>query len=239
MSNDHLLLVVGKSTTGKSMSLNGLDNPEGVMYLNCENGKRLPFRSKFKEYTITDPLQVYEAFTAAEGMPHIHTIIVDSLTYLMDMYESVYVLTSTNTMKSWGDYAQFFKNLMQQYVAKSSKKVIFIAHTRDSYNESEMVRETSVPVKGSLQSNGIESYFTCVIAAKKVKVNDLVKYKSELLNITEEEKMLEYKHVFQTRLTRDTVNERIRNPVGLFSTDETFIDNSVQSVLNRLETYYK
>lgn len=239
MSNDHLLLVVGKSTTGKSMSLNGLDNPEGVMYLNCENGKRLPFRSKFKEYTITDPLQVYEAFTAAEGMPHIHTIIVDSLTYLMDMYESVYVLTSTNTMKSWGDYAQFFKNLMQQYVAKSSKKVIFIAHTRDSYNESEMVRETSVPVKGSLQSNGIESYFTCVIAAKKVKVNDLVKYKSDLLNITEEEKMLEYKHVFQTRLTRDTVNERIRNPVGLFSTDETFIDNSVQSVLNRLETYYK
>lgn len=128
---------------------------------------------------------------------------------------------------------------MQQYVAKSSKKVIFIAHTRDSYNESEMVRETSVPVKGSLQSNGIESYFTCVIAAKKVKVNDLVKYKSDLLNITEEEKMLEYKHVFQTRLTRDTVNERIRNPVGLFSTDETFIDNSVQSVLNRLETYYK
>lgn len=239
MSNDHLLLVVGKSTTGKSMSLNGLDNPEGVMYLNCENGKRLPFRSKFKEYTITDPLQVYEAFTAAEGMPHIHTIIVDSLTYLMDMYESVYVLTSTNTMKSWGDYAQFFKNLMQQYVAKSSKKVIFIAHTRDSYNESEMVRETSVPVKGSLQSNGIESYFTCVIAAKKVKVNDLAKYKSDLLNITEEEKMLEYKHVFQTRLTRDTVNERIRNPVGLFSTDETFIDNSVQSVLNRLETYYK
>ena len=221
------------------MSLNGLDNPEGVMYLNCENGKRLPFRSKFKEYTITDPLQVYEAFTAAEGMPHIHTIIVDSLTYLMDMYESVYVLTSTNTMKSWGDYAQFFKNLMQQYVAKSPKKVIFIAHTRDSYNESEMVRETSVPVKGSLQSNGIESYFTCVIAAKKVKVNDLVKYKSDLLNITEEEKMLEYKHVFQTRLTRDTVNERIRNPVGLFSTDETFIDNSVQSVLNRLETYYK
>lgn len=239
MSNDHLLLVVGKSTTGKSMSLNGLDNPEGVMYLNCENGKRLPFRSKFKEYTITDPLQVYEAFTAAEGMPHIHTIIVDSLTYLMDMYESVYVLTSTNTMKAWGDYAQFFKNLMQQYVAKSSKKVIFIAHTRDSYNESEMVRETSVPVKGSLQSNGIESYFTCVIAAKKVKVNDLAKYKSDLLNITEEEKMLEYKHVFQTRLTRDTVNERIRNPVGLFSTDETFIDNSVQSVLNRLETYYK
>lgn len=100
MSNDHLLLIVGKSTTGKSMSLNGLDNPEGVMYLNCENGKRLPFRSKFKEYTITDPLQVYEAFTAAEGMPHIHTIIVDSLTYLMDMYESVYVLTSTNTMKA-------------------------------------------------------------------------------------------------------------------------------------------
>lgn len=156
--NDQLVLLGGKAATGKSASLMGLANPEGVMYLNTESGKKLPFRSRFKEFTITDPLQVYEAFTKAEEMPDIHTIVVDSLTYLMDMYESVYVLPSTNTMKAWGDFAQFFKKLMQQHVAGSSKNVVFTAHTLDEYNEGEMVMDTKVPVKGALKNNGISLF---------------------------------------------------------------------------------
>lgn len=62
--------------------------------------KKLPFRSKFKEYTITDPEQIEEAFEEVEGMDDIHTIVIDSLTYLMDMYESLFVINSTNTMKA-------------------------------------------------------------------------------------------------------------------------------------------
>lgn len=133
----------------------GLQNQEGVMYLNCEAGKKLPFRAKFKQYTITDPLQINEAFDAAEKMADVHTIVVDSLTYLLDMYESVYVLNSSNTMQAWGQFSQYFKVLMQQYVAKSTKNVIFTAHTSDTMNESEMLMETKVPVKGSLKNNGI------------------------------------------------------------------------------------
>lgn len=37
-SNDHLVLLCGKSATGKSASLMGLEKQEGVMYLNCESG---------------------------------------------------------------------------------------------------------------------------------------------------------------------------------------------------------
>ena len=98
--NDNLVLVVGKSATGKSVSLKDLPNPEGVMYLNCEAGKKLPFRAKFKQYTITDPMQVLEALDHAETQPDIHTVVVDTLTYLMEMYESIYVLNSANTMKA-------------------------------------------------------------------------------------------------------------------------------------------
>lgn len=36
--NDHLVLLCGKSATGKSASLMQLEKPEGVMYLNCESG---------------------------------------------------------------------------------------------------------------------------------------------------------------------------------------------------------
>ena len=236
--NDNLVLISGKSSTGKSASLMGLENPEGVMYLNCEAGKKLPFRAKFKQYTITDPLQVFEAFEAAEGMDGIHTIVIDTLTYLMDMYESVYVYNSPNTQKAWGDFAQYFKALMQNYVAKSTKNVIFLAHTSDSLNESEMSMETKVPVKGSIKNNGVESYFSVVISSKKVPLKALKDYGSDLLNITPDEEALGFKYVFQTRLTKDTVGERMRGPLGLFETKETFIDNNAQLVLNRLHEYY-
>ena len=216
----------------------GLEKPTGVMYLNCEAGKKLPFKSKFKEYIITDPLQVIEAFDAAETMPEIHTIVVDSLTYLLDMYESVYVLPSTNGMKAWGDFAQYFKNLMQQNVAKSTKNVVFTAHTMDTLNESEMLMETKVPVKGSLKNNGIESYFSVIITSKKVALKALKDYSSKLLSITPEEEALGLKYIFQTKITKETVNERLRGPLGLFETKETFMDNNLQLVLNRLKQYY-
>jgi hypothetical protein len=216
----------------------GLEDQAQVMYLNCEAGKKLPFRTKFKQFVITDPLQVYEAFDAAETMPEVHTIVVDSLTYLLDMYESLYVLNSANTMKAWGDFAQYFKTLMQQHVARSTKSVIFTAHTADTLNEAEMLMETKVPVKGSLKNNGIESYFTVVIASKKVALKQLANYKSDLLTITPEEEALGFKYVFQTKLTKETVNERLRGPLGLFDTNETYMDNNMQLVLNRLREYY-
>ena len=211
------------------------------MYLNCENGKKLPFKSKFKEYTIVDPNQVYEAFAEAEKRPEIHTIVIDTLTYLMDMYESVKVLNSTNTMQAWGQYAQYMKLLMSQVVAKSTKNVVFLAHTTDILNEAEMVNETMVKVSRSLMNQGIESFFTCVISTKKVamaKLEDKIA-KSPLFKITQDNKDDGFKYVFQTRLTKETVNERIRSPMGMWPRNETYIDNNLQNVINRLHQYYK
>ena len=241
MNNNHLVLVSGKSSSGKSASLLNMDKPEGVMYLNCENGKKLPFKSKFKELTVTDPDQVYQAFAEAEKMKDVHTIAIDSLTYLMDMYESTKVLNSTNTMQAWGQYAQYMKILMSQIVAKSTKNVVFLAHTSDVLNEAEMVNETMVKVKGSLMNQGIESFFTCVISTKKVpltKLEDKVA-KSPIFKATPDNKEDGFKYVFQTRLTKETVNERIRSPMGMWSRNETYIDNNLQNVINRLHEYYK
>lgn len=238
MNNDHLTLISGKTATGKSASLRNLPNPAGVMYLNCESNKRLPFKSGFMELAIVDPLQIYEGFTEAETLPDIHTIVVDSLTFMMDMYESVHVLTAVNSMKAWGEYAQFFKVLMSQYVAKSTKNVVFIAHTLDVLNETEMVNEVIVKVKGSLMNTGIESFFSNVISSKKLTLKKLSDYSNSMLNISDEEKMLGFKYVFQTRLTKDTVNERIRAPMGMWSPEETFIDNNLVHVLDRLHKYY-
>ena len=137
-----------------------------------------------------------------------------------------------------GDYAQYFINLMNEGVAKSDKFFIFTAHTSDIYNEAEMVSECMVKVKGSLMNNGIESRFTNVISTKKIPLNKLSGYENDLLIITPEEEMLGFKYVFQTRLTKETVNERIRAPLGMWEINETYIDNNTQHVINRLKEYY-
>lgn len=238
MSNRNLVLIGGKSAAGKTASLRNLKDPKGVLYLNCEAGKELPFAGGFRVKTITHPSQVPAIFTKAEDTPAIHTIVIDSLTYLMDMYESQLVLPAANGMKAWGDYAQFFKNMMQQQVAASRLNIIFLAHTSDVLNEGDMIMETMVKVKGSLMNQGIESYFNNVITAKKIPLTELEGQESSMLNITEEEEMLGFKYVFQTRLTKKTVNERIRGPLAMWSTKEVFIDNDLQMVLDHLHTYY-
>lgn len=236
--NDHLVLISGKSATGKSSCLRNIRNQDKWIYLNCEAGKRLPFRNKFRTMNITDPMQVYNVFEQAEQHAEIEGIIVDSITYLMDMFEAVYVNNAADTRKAWGNYSTYFKNLMQLYVAKSSKKVLMTAHTLDQLNETEMVVETKVPVKGALKNQGIESYFSIVIASKKMPVSEAEKITNSLLNITPQEKAMGAKYVFQTLITGKTTNDRIRGPMGLFEIEETFIDNDIQLVLDRLEEYY-
>ncbi len=140
---------------------------------------------------------------------------------------------------SWGDYAQFFSNvLMQDCVANSTKRVIFLAHTVDVMNELEQTMETLVKVKGSIMNTGVEAAFTTVIASKKVSLRALVDIQNPMLNITEDEQEDGFKYVFQTRLTKGTVGERIRAPMGMFKRNELFIDNDLQSILDRLDQYY-
>lgn len=237
--NDQLILIAGFSGEGKSASLRSIRNQESWVYLNCEAGKRLPFRNSFNNVRVSDPYEVWSYFDECiENKDQVDGIIIDSSTFLMDMFESTYVLNSANTMQAWGQYAQFFKVLMQQKVTKFGKPVIIIAHLLDELDEKSMEVKTKVPVKGSLKNNGIEAYFSTVVVAKKVPVKELEKYGSKLLEITEEERELGYKHVFQTRPTKQTTGYRVRSPMGMFDKAETFIDNDAQKLLDHLNEFY-
>lgn len=237
-TNDQLVLICGPSASGKSASLRNILNPEGVMYFNCEAGKKLPFPTKFKQGTVVEPYQVHKGFEKAETKPNIHTLIVDSITFLMDMFETQHVYNAADTMKGWANFAQYFKTLMQYYVPSSKKTIIMTAHVQTILNESDMVLEKKVPIKGSLKANGVESYFSTVIASKVMPVEKLEPYSNKLLTITPEEEAVGIKYVFQTKLTKETVNERIRSSMGMWDTSETFIDNDIQLVMNRLKEYY-
>lgn len=239
-TNDQLILIGGQSAGGKSASLRNIRNQERWAYFNTEAGKRLPFRNKFQNFRIDDPYQVWGGFDEMIENPELTDgAIIDSSTFLMDMFESQFVLNSTNSQKAWGDYAQFFKVLMQEKVVRYGKPVIVIAHVREELDEATHSMKTSVPIKGALKNNGIEAYFSTVVEALKVPLKDLEPYKNSMLTISEEEEELGLKYVFQTRLTKGTVGKRIRSPMGMFSKEETFIDNDAQKLLDHLAEFYR
>lgn len=246
--SNRLVLIGGMATSGKSASLMAIKNPEGVMYLNAE-GKQLPFRSKFKEHRITDPLQVYEALdyiTNPESGKPFHTLVIDSFTFLMDMYEQQYVVDNPpltkqgakDSLAGWGNYAMFGRRLFLDHMAKCPKNKIVLGHTKEVYNDKELVREVKIDVKGSLNGKGIEAFFSTIINAKRVDLETLKGFENKFLEITPEDEINGFKYVFQTRLTKETSGERIRSPMGMWDMSETYIDNNVQHVIDRLDEYY-
>lgn len=236
--NDHLVLIGGESTTGKSASLRNLRDPEGVAYLNLEVNKKLPFPAKFKQVSVVDPLQVEAYISSISAKASAHTIIVDSLTFMLDAWKTMYLHKAKDTQKAWGQFAEFFKELMQQTVASSPKNIIFTAHTLTKLNEQSMMMETCIPVQGSLKNNGIEAFFSTIVYTKVLPVALLKQYENSNLTFTEDEEEIGLKHVFQTRLTKETVGDKIRSNMGMWDKNETYIDNDAQILLDRLTQYY-
>lgn len=93
-------MVCGVSGSGKSASLRNLKPANGVLYLNAEASKKLPF-AESKDFVepkkALKAKEFLQAIAQAESMPHIHTIVIDTVSFLMDMFESQEVLTATNT----------------------------------------------------------------------------------------------------------------------------------------------
>lgn len=237
--NNQAIVIAGFSGVGKSRSLKNLTNQDKWVYINTENNKPLPFKNEFKSINVTDPLMVPDILDdCIENQDKIDGVILDSLTFLMDMVESQLVLTASDTRKAWQGYSEFFKSLVQTKFPKLNKPIIVIAHTKEEYDERNQRMRTFIPVKGALRNNGIESYYTSVISAKAMDLMDLEPYKNDMLVTTEDDEILGFKHVFQTKKTKETLGESIKTPEDMFSRSETFIDNDVSLVLKRLNDFY-
>lgn len=236
--SEQLILIEGVSASGKTLSLNSFKDRARVAYINCEN-KRVPFRPEFPiSMNVTDPYQVHNAILEVDKMPDVNVVVIDTLDFLMNMFETNIIKKAANGQKAWGDYFTFFQELMQVYVANSKKSFIFLAHASTTLDEAAMMNVTSCPVKGALRNIGVESFFTAIVMAKQVPLRLVEPHKNALLNIDEEDRERGVKYVFQTRMTKESAGEKIRSPQGMWDKSETYIDNNAQHVLDRLISYY-
>ena len=103
---------------------------------------------------------------------------------------------------------------MQQHVAASTKNVILLSHNTEEQQPNGTYK-TFIKVKGSLMNQGVEAFMSIIVYTRVMPIEELeaTDYDPELLHITDEDRMLGYKYVFQTRLTKDTVGSRIRTPM--------------------------
>lgn len=157
MSNKNIILITGKPSAGKSSSLRNIEEKEKCAYFNTDL-KELPIRDamRFQTVDVTDPMDFIDGVQQVEEHPEMTMGVLDTLTFLMDMYESQYVLKSSNTQKAWGDYGQFYKSLIHA-IKSGTKDYVIFAHEKDMLNESEMVMETKVPIKGAIGARGVNT----------------------------------------------------------------------------------
>ena len=236
-TNKNIVLIMGKPNTGKSTSLMKLKNQDKMVYLNTDL-KELPFKSKFlKNVEVSDAMDVLNFIAQIEESPKVEGAVLDTITFLMSMYERQYVANSTNTQKAWGDYGNFYKEFIHAIKA-GTKDYAILAHEDQTLNEQTMQMESRVPVKGSVGRVGVEADFTTILSTKQMPIKKLEGFENDLLHITDEEREDGFKYVFCTRVTKESVGEKMRSAIGLWSRKELYIDNDLNQVFERLKQYY-
>lgn len=244
------ILVCGDAASGKTTSLRNLPNQERWLYINYDGGKELPFPHKFKVIDCKSPKQLFQIFdklSKTEGSKY-DGVIIDTLSILIDTYESTYInsLDKKDRRDAWVEYADFVKDICRKCIANYNNPIIVFSHLSYKVDEDTGNVKIQVPVKGSTAAIGIEAYFSFILYAKPISIkmltdednNILPKYKNDYLHITEEDLLTGTKYVFQTRILSNFPGEKIRSPVGLWKLNESFIDNDVNLVLNKLDSFY-
>lgn len=237
--NKNLVLILGKPNTGKSASLRNLPQ-ETMAYLNADL-KEIPFQSNFaSSVEIADALEVLDYIDAIEEEAGITGGVLDTITFLMQMYERQYVVPFAGTktgQSAWGDYGNFYRNMIHKLKA-GSKNYAILAHEATEYNELNSRMDSYVPIKGAVGKVGVEADFTTILSSKQMPIKTLEKYPNDLLKITDTEREDGVKYVFQTRITKDSTGEKMRSAMGLWSREELYIDNDLQLVFERLNKFY-
>lgn len=219
VDNQKIFLLVGASGSGKTSSMRNMPL-EKTALLNTEQKTMLPFRGAkrlYKHGVISNVDTFMPALDVLIADEKVEYIVLDSLSFLLNMFEMQKVRTAVNTMKAWGDYGAFYKEIIHKIKA-SKKNFVIMVHPKEFYDEKSQMMITNAFSKGS-NSGFIEADFNVVVYTD---------------NYIDEDGMPGYR--FLVKKTKESLGKSVKSPFDMFDSPYTK-SNDIMEVFEAIEKY--
>lgn len=220
-------ILLGKSGTGKSTSIKGLDPKETVVINTLK--KRLPFKGSNGIYNTTnknlfnvdDHQQVINLIESiGKSAPHVKNIILDDCIYIMR--KEYFKRAKESGYSKYTELAQHFQQIIATCESlREDINVFFILHSEDIQSD-----KTTVGYKVSTIGNLLDSQYN------PVEVVPMVLYSAIKYNDKGEATYGFYTH----RVMQGTVEIPAKSPNEMF--DDDFIPNDLGIVTKAMTEYY-
>ena len=223
----NIVMLLGKSGTGKSTSVKGLD-PKETVVINVL-GKRLPFKGSQGLYnTQSNNLfhrDDYQSIITLLGQidksaPHVKNVIIDDMIYVM---RKEYFKRAKET--GYGKYTELAQHFQQMVSTceglRGDLNVFFILHSEDIQSD-----KTTTGYKVSTVGNLVDNQYN------PLEVVPMVLYSSVVYDDKGQAKYGFYTHRFK----EGTVEIPAKTPDGMF--EEDFIPNDLGLVVKAMNEYY-
>jgi len=219
LENKKIILLIGESGSGKTSSLRNMPLDETV-YIDIDRKSIKSFKDmdKFNQWVKLDYVDhLLPGLEAIEKDDTCKYVVIDTLSFLMDLFVTQRVDTAADTRAEWGNYKKFYKEIIN--FAKTSKKsFIFLAHPKTVYNEQEMESKTYAYAQGSIASK-IEADFAVVAYTRKYLNEDGLP-----------------SFGFSVGLTKETLHTSVKSPMSMFS-EPTLDDNDIMDIFKAIDEY--
>lgn len=223
----NIVMLLGKSGTGKSTSVKGLD-PKETVVINVL-GKRLPFKGSQGLYNAQSNnlfhRDDYQSIITLLGQidksaPHVKNVIIDDMIYVM---RKEYFKRAKET--GYGKYTELAQHFQQMVSTceglRGDLNVFFILHSEDIQSD-----KTTTGYKVSTVGNLVDNQYN------PLEVVPMVLYSSVIYDDKGQAKYGFYTHRFK----EGTVEIPAKTPDGMF--EEDFIPNDLGLVVKAMNEYY-
>jgi hypothetical protein len=220
-------IILGKSGTGKSTSVKGL-NPKETIVINVL-GKRLPFKGSAGMYNkenknlfnIDDYQQLVQMLAMINtSCPHVKNIILDDAIYIL---RKEYFKRAKEA--GYGKYTELAMHFQQVINAceklRDDVNVFFLLHSEDVQSD-----KTTVGYKVSTIGQLLDNQYN------PVEVVPMVLYSTVLYDDKGQARYGFYTH----RFMQGTIEIPAKSPDGMF--EEDFIPNDLGYVVDKINEYY-
>ena len=222
----NVVMLLGKSGTGKSTSIKTL-NPDETVIVNVL-GKKLPFKGSGSLYNtdkknlfrVEDYQQMINLLTACDKQPHVKNIILDDCIYIMR--KEYFKRAKETGYAKYTELAQHFQQIISTCEQlRDDINVFMILHSEDIQSE-----KTIVGFKVSTIGQLLDSQYNPIEVVPMV-LYSAVKF-DERGNPT---------YGFYTHATMEgTAQIPAKTPDGMF--EEDFIPNDLGAVVKAMNEYY-